>query len=295
MRHQEEVKGTVNNLRLLNETVIDVRALRRVSDGRVATALSVSAVTLLATELEESLTHALVHNDQSRLRELNLSLLLAGKSVLLLHNLVQLLQLVLNDLATHGVADTVAIDEDVIRKRAGVVVTEGLERVLEVLLQDAGTDDLLTLLALRTGLRVVLAHVLVVGGTETDDRLLSLVAHIDADQHRLLRDLGTEVKAPQVAAKLGVDLAQYIDVDAIVILLDGLRADELGDDWRVRIDLVLERSVQVLLLDRVRHDDQEEIEILRLLGLFQLPALGVLAANVLRVVVVDGFLESFNA
>lgn len=201
----------------------------------------------------------------------------------------------LNDLATHGVADTVAIDEDVIRKRAGVVVTEGLERVLEVLLQDAGTDDLLTLLALRTGLRVVLAHVLVVGGTETDDRLLSLVAHIDADQHRLLRDLGTEVKAPQVAAKLGVDLAQYIDVDAIVILLDGLRADELGDDWRVRIDLVLERSVQVLLLDRVRHDDQEEIEILRLLGLFQLPALGVLAANVLRVVVVDGFLESFNA
>lgn len=295
MRHQEEVKGTVNNLRLLNETVIDVRALRRVSDGRVATALSVSAVTLLATELEESLTHALVHNDQSRLRELNLSLLLAGKSVLLLHNLVQLLQLVLNDLATHRVADTVAIDEDVIRKRAGVVVTEGLERVLEVLLQDAGTDDLLTLLALRTGLRVVLAHVLVVGGTETDDRLLSLVAHIDADQHRLLRDLGTEVKAPQVAAKLGVDLAQYIDVDAIVILLDGLRADELGDDWRVRIDLVLERSVQVLLLDRVRHDDQEEIEILRLLGLFQLPALGVLAANVLRVVVVDGFLESFNA
>ena len=51
----------------------------------------------------------------------------------------------------------------------------------------------------------------------------------------------------------------------------------------------------MLLLDRVRHDDQEEVEILRLLGLIKLPALGVLAAYVLRVVVVDGLLESLDA
>ena len=51
----------------------------------------------------------------------------------------------------------------------------------------------------------------------------------------------------------------------------------------------------MLLLNRVRHDDQEEVEILRLLGLFKLPTLGVLAANVLCVVVVDGLLESLDA
>ena len=71
-------------------------------------------------------------------------------------------------------------------------------------------------------MRVVLAHVLVVSRAEADDRLLSLVAHINADQHRLLGDLRTEVESPQVAAKLGVDLAQDVNVDAIVVLLDSL-------------------------------------------------------------------------
>jgi hypothetical protein len=220
MRHEEEVEGTIDNFRLFNETVVNVRALRRIGDGRVAATLSVSTVTLLATELEESLTHALIHNNQSDLWQLDLSLLL--KCVLLLHNLVQLLEFVLNNLTTHRIADTITIDEDVVRQRASVVVTESLERVLEVLLQDARANNLLTLLALRTGLRVVLAHVLVVGRAEADDRLLSLVAHINSDQHRLPGDLGTEVESPQVAAKLGVDLAQDVDVDAIVVLLDSL-------------------------------------------------------------------------
>lgn len=134
MRHEEEVEGTIDNFRLFNETVVNVRALRRIGDGRVAATLSVSTVTLLATELEESLTHALIHNNQSDLWQLDLSLLL--KCVLLLHNLVQLLEFVLNNLTTHRIADTITIDEDVVRQRASVVVTESLERVLEVLLQD---------------------------------------------------------------------------------------------------------------------------------------------------------------
>lgn len=67
VRHKEEVKRAVNDFGLLNEAVVDVRSLRRVRDGRVATTLPVSTVTLLTTELEESLTHALIHNDQSGL------------------------------------------------------------------------------------------------------------------------------------------------------------------------------------------------------------------------------------
>ena len=51
----------------------------------------------------------------------------------------------------------------------------------------------------------------------------------------------------------------------------------------------------MLLLDAVRHDDQEEVEVLRLLRLLLLSTLGVLTANVLHVVIVDSLLEGFNA
>ena len=55
MRNQEEIKGSVDDLRLLNETVIYVGSLWRVGDG------SVHAL------LEESLSDSLVDNNQGML------------------------------------------------------------------------------------------------------------------------------------------------------------------------------------------------------------------------------------
>lgn len=55
VRNQEEIKGSVDDLRLLNETVINVGTLWRVSNG------SVHAL------LEESLSHTLVDNNQGML------------------------------------------------------------------------------------------------------------------------------------------------------------------------------------------------------------------------------------
>jgi len=143
-------------------------------------------------------------------------------------------------------------------------------------------------------LSVVLAHVLVVGSTEADDGLLALVANVDSYEHGSFRDFGSEIESPQIAAKLGIDLAEDVDVDSVVVLLNGLGAHKLRDDRRISVDLVLESSVQVLLLDVVGHDDEEEVQVFGLLGLMQLVAFGVLATDVLQIVVVNGFLEGLD-
>ena len=103
----------------------------------------------------------------------------------MLHNLGELLKLMSDDLGPHRVTDSVSVDEDVVWELTVVMVSESLESALEILLEHARADDFLTFLALRTRLGVVLAHVLIVGGTEADDALLALVADIDADKHRL--------------------------------------------------------------------------------------------------------------
>ena len=51
----------------------------------------------------------------------------------------------------------------------------------------------------------------------------------------------------------------------------------------------------MLLLDRIWHDDQEEVEVLGLLGLCELPAVGVLTTDVLQIVVINGLLEGLDA
>lgn len=142
-----------------------------------------------------------------------------------------------------------------------VIVSPGLESALEVLLEHTGADNFLTLLALRTSLGVVLAHVLVVGSTEADNALFSLVANIDTTKHGLSGNFRAEVEPPEVTSKLGVDLSQDVDVDPVVVLLDGLSGDELGDDRTVSVDLVLESSVEMLLLDGIWHDDEEEVSV----------------------------------
>ena len=50
----------------------------------------------------------------------------------------------------------------------------------------------------------------------------------------------------------------------------------------------------MFLLNRVWHDDQEEVKILCLLRSLELSTLGVLAADVGAVVVIDSVFECFN-
>ena len=136
VRHKEEIKLAIDDLRLLNEACVDVGTLRRV----VNEVLSIVTSRLL----EESLTHSLVHNDQS-----DVGVLLGGRlrvaSVLHRDDAVELLELLVDDLLAHGVTDTVTIDEDVARQHAIVELAIRLEGASEVVGQDGRRDDLLAL------------------------------------------------------------------------------------------------------------------------------------------------------
>ena len=68
----------------------------------------------------------------------------------------------------------------------------------------------------------------------------------------------------------------------------------MGDNWTISVDLVFKSSVEMLLFDRVRHDDQEEVEIFGFLWLFELSTLGIFATDVGSVVVIDSVLEGLD-
>jgi hypothetical protein len=92
VRHQEEVKFTVNHFGLLDEALIDVSTLGRVINESLA---------VLVRLLEETLADSLVHNDERHLGWIVLTLLTIKESVLLLDDLVQLFELKIDDLLTH--------------------------------------------------------------------------------------------------------------------------------------------------------------------------------------------------
>jgi len=81
------------------------------------------------------LSNSLVDDDERVFRQD--SLLCWIKAVLLLHDLFELFKLVPDDLGSHGVANSISVDEDVIRKQAIVVVSKCLEGALEILLEYA--------------------------------------------------------------------------------------------------------------------------------------------------------------
>lgn len=278
VRSQEEVELSVNYLRLLDEASVDVSALWRVED------LSLSLF------LEEPLANSLVNENKCNVRVLVFT-------VNFLDDLLQLVQLVMNDLRAHRVTDTVSVDKNVVGHVTIVVVLVCFESVYEVVKQNLLGDDFFAFDFLRAGLREVLAHVRVVRGTEANDGLLTLVTDIDSHEHSFLRDVFVEVHTPQVSTKLGVDLSENIDEDAVVVLHNGLSSHELRDHRRVSVNLALNSSVELLLPDMVWHDDKEEVVfrpiLLRLLSLAF--STRVLRSNFVVVKTVDSLLEVINA
>lgn len=190
VRYKEEVELSVLNFTLLNEAGIDVSALRRVLDELVA----LGSLSLL----EESLAHALVDNDEGNLRRSDRSWLLLtllfcslsrGAIFLLLEDtvlfgddLVELVQLFVNNHLSHGITDTITVDEDMFGHGA-VEVAVALEGTLEIVGQDTARDNFLTLLWLRGSLCIVLTEVGIVCCTESNGTLLTLMAHIDTHKH----------------------------------------------------------------------------------------------------------------
>lgn len=139
---QEEVKLTIFDLRLLDKAIVDVGSLGRVLDELV----SLLGLSLL----EESLTDALVHDNESdfwRDEWLNvdfcllffgflLCFLLLEKTIFFSHNFVKLIELLVDNHLSHGVSDTISVDENVLG-HGTVEVFVALESSLEVVRQNA--------------------------------------------------------------------------------------------------------------------------------------------------------------
>lgn len=89
MRHEEEVKSAINNLCLLDESVINIGSLGRVEN------LSSVRLSLL---LKESLSNTLVDDDECDVRKGNAFRL---GVVLVSEDLLELIELVLDDLLSH--------------------------------------------------------------------------------------------------------------------------------------------------------------------------------------------------
>jgi len=112
VRNEEEIEASINDLCLLDETVVHISTLRRVQDVGGVRAW------VFGSLLEESLSHTLVDDHECGVRK---SVALILGVVLVLEDLLELVELELDDLCAHGVTNTVTIDEDVIGQVSLVV------------------------------------------------------------------------------------------------------------------------------------------------------------------------------
>lgn len=126
------------------------------------------------------------------------------------------------------------------------------------------------------------------------------MANVDTNEHGLVGDLGAEVHSPEITSELGVDLSHDVQVDTIVVTVDGLGSDELRDDGVVRVNFIFNGGVEVLLSESVRDNDEEELDdgLVGVSLLLLSGGLGSLAwhfdLHVVSEVGVDGVLEVFN-
>lgn len=153
-------------------------------------------------------------------------------------------------------------------------------------------------MTLRACLGVVFAEEGIVCGDETDNTLLTLVANVDTNKHGLGRNILAEAHSPEIATELGIDLTDDVEEDSVVVSSNGLAGHELGDDWVVAVDLVLNSSVELLLTEGVRDDHQEELDCW--CGIFLSRTctrllFALRSINVILEVGVDSVFEVFNA
>lgn len=189
LRHQEEVEADIVVL-VFNEAVVDDAPGRWVVDSR-------------AVPHEHPLVDALVDDHQrdwGRPR---------GIGVEAPEHFSELGDLLVDDLVPHAFADTISVNNNFGWLLAIVVLGERADRLFHALVQFS-FDELLVFL-LKEESRKVLGLLFVDGRCEANDRVLTGVANVNADDHDslLLEDSG-ELGSDGLAVQLGVDLLHNI-------------------------------------------------------------------------------------
>lgn len=113
-------------------------------------------------------------------------------------------------------------------------------------------------MGLRSSLCVIFAEIRIISGTESNGRLLTLMANINTNQHSFLRDLRAKAHAPQVTTDLSIHLTDNVHEDTIVVFGDGSVGYKLGDDRGFTVYFILEEGIKILMVGMIRHDDQED-------------------------------------
>ena len=118
--------------------------------------------------------------------------------------ILELGDLLLDDLVSHHVANSVSIDDDLVRELTLVVVSELIASGDDASIQ-LGLDEL-NILWVDDDVIVVSSLSLVSGGTESNNRLLTSMANIDTDDHNLLLHESGPLHSERLSSHLGVDL-----------------------------------------------------------------------------------------
>jgi hypothetical protein len=115
-------------------------------------------VDVVATSLKESLSNSLVNYDQSDVWHLLHALLTTINAILFDTNSFKSLKFCFNDSFSHGVTNTISVNEDMFWESTIVVVSISLERACKILIQGLTVYNFFALLLLRIGLSVEFTH-----------------------------------------------------------------------------------------------------------------------------------------
>lgn len=172
--------------------------------------------------------------------------------VQLSEGLAELPDLLVNDLISLGITDTIAEDNEVGGELTLVVSGKDFNSLLKRVLH-LSLNDLLAL-SLNDVFRVILAHFLVGACSEANDRVGACMTNIDSDQHRLhvVHDL-RELEVEEVAFDLRVDLTQDVGSFTHVELESIASGDNLRWDLKLMEELLV--HLVVVLLTEHDHDD----------------------------------------
>lgn len=118
--------------------------------------------------------------------------------------ILELGDLLLDDLVSHHVANSVSIDDDLVRELTLVVVSKLIASGDDASIQ-LGLDEL-NVLWVDDDVIVVSSLSLVSGGTESNNRLLTSMANINTDDHNLLLHESRPLHSERLSSHLGVDL-----------------------------------------------------------------------------------------
>lgn len=121
VRHKEEIEFAINDLLLFHKVLIYVSSLRWVSD-------------LFAPQFEESFPYSLVDDDKGNVWLGNDGLLCLVDGI---NSSLELDEFLFNDHLPHCIANTISVNEDLLRQLTVVVVLVGFEGIEEVVGQNA--------------------------------------------------------------------------------------------------------------------------------------------------------------